>query len=266
MDNLREKFKHIREAKEHGTEEADAASTGGSNHFAPFSGIRLRRFTIGSADAPPETPPPLPSAKPDEEIDWDLWQAVVDDALNVASEKPAELNKAIQAGIPPTLRGTVWQSMATSKSLDLEAIYREVVLLPATATAEDARLLFGTHWLWDPSPASSQASSPRLGGIGSPNLEPKVNGAKPQVGAAQWGKTVAQLEKVIKRDLGDRTSFGRYKVDQKALLNVCKAYALFDPAVGYTQGMTFIATVLLLNVRFNAEPHITPVLIVIVDD
>lgn len=253
MENLKENFKRLREAKESGAEEplGDASGDKGSLQFASLPRLKLSLFTTGSAEIVPESVAPAAASttsKPDEVIDWDLWQAVVDDALNVAAEKPAELNKAIQAGIPPTLRGTVWQSMAISKSLELEAIYREVISLPATATAEDARPLFGSHWLWDPSPVSSQASSPRLVGISSPGLEPRLNGAKPR--AMQWGKTIAQLEKVIKRDLGDRTSFGRYKVDQKALLNVCKAYALFDPAVGYTQGMTFIATVLLLNVCF----------------
>ncbi|KAI5799846.1 rab-GTPase-TBC domain-containing protein [Geopyxis carbonaria] len=249
MENLRENFKKLREARQQGTEElGEAASASrGSILLAMAMIAKLRVSKAGENSALPtgSSIPPTPSStKPEDEIDWDLWQAVVDDAFNVASEKPTELNKAIQAGIPPTLRGTVWQSMATSKSLELEAIYRDVIALPGTATSQDARPIFGSHWLWDPSPVSSQASSPKLGGVSSPNLEPKKNGSSDE---SKWGKTITQLEKIIKRDLGDRTSFGRYKVDQKALLNVCKAYALFDPAVGYTQGMTFIATVLLLN-------------------
>lgn len=233
MENLRESFKKLREARR----ESVGTATG-SNKTAEDS-----TQTPGSPGSGNDIPSVAASTKTDDEIDWDLWQAVVDDAFSVASEKPTELNRAIQAGIPPTLRGTIWQSLAASKSLELEAIYREVIALPATATAEDARPIFGSHWLWDPSPANSQASSPKLGSRASPRIEAKSNG----IAAMKWGKTVAQLEKVIRRDLGDRTSFGKYKVDQKALLNVCKAYALFDPAVGYTQGMTFIATVLLLN-------------------
>ncbi|PWW73888.1 RabGAP/TBC [Tuber magnatum] len=217
---LKESFRKLREARERAAIASDDENTGGIG--MPGSGSN------GSQE---------------EQIDWDLWQAVVDDSYKVAAEKPSELNRAIQAGIPPTLRGTVWQSMAASKSLELESAYLDVIALPGTATAEDARALFGSHWLWDPSPSSSQSSSPKLGSATSPKLDPA--GVKRPDGF--WGKTVAQLEKVITRDLGERTSFGKYKVDQKALMGVCKAYALFDPGVGYTQGMTFIATVLLLN-------------------
>lgn len=181
-------------------------------------------------------------------IDWDFWEAVVNDAAKVYAERPEELNQAVQAGIPPTLRGVVWQSLSDSKSSELEAIYREVIALPADATAEQARPLFGSYWLWDPSPTPSSASSPRVTPAMTPKSDTRFTGLEKEM---QWGKTVSQLEKVIKRDLGDRTSFGKYKADQKALLNVCKAYALFDPAVGYTQGMTFIVTVLLLNVSIN---------------
>ncbi|KAI5818274.1 putative GTPase activating protein [Pyronema omphalodes] len=252
MDNLRENFKKLREAKGHTADEPSAEATARKGSISLGSTIRtkLRFYPTGPEDTTPAAPGSpgssrsvaATSTKTDDEIDWDLWQAVVDDALKVASEKPTELNRAIQAGIPPTLRGTIWQSLAASKSLEMEALYREVIVLPSTATAEDARAIFGSYWLWDPSPAPSQASSPRIGSRASPAPELKVSNV-----AMKWGMTVAQLEKVIKRDLGDRTSFGKYKVDQKALLNVCKAYALFDPAVGYTQGMTFIATVLLLN-------------------
>jgi hypothetical protein len=256
MDNLRENFKKLREARTQSVEYSSEGSARTSKGSILLLGSAMRAklsiYPIGPEDAAQAPGSPgssrsiATSTKSEEEIDWDLWQAVVDDAYSVASEKPTELNRAIQAGIPPTLRGTIWQSLAASKCLELEAIYREVIALPGTATAEDARPMFGSYWLWDPSPASSQASSPKLGSRSSPRLDPKSNGLGS--GPMRWGKSVAQLEKVIKRDLGDRTSFGKYKVDQKALLNLCKAYALFDPAVGYTQGMTFIATVLLLNV------------------
>jgi hypothetical protein len=253
IENLRESFKKLREARR---ESIDASAAEKKGMIFPlfrakFGSVLILIFfpaaedpTPGSPGSAKDVPSVAASTKSEDEIDWDLWQAVVDDAFSVASEKPTELNRAIQAGIPPTLRGTIWQSLAASKSLELEAIYREVIALAPTATAEDARPIFGSHWLWDPTPTNSQASSPKLGSRASPRIEAKGN----VLPAARWGKTVAALEKVIKRDLGDRTSFGKYKVDQKALLNVCKAYALFDPAVGYTQGMTFIATVLLLNV------------------
>lgn len=52
-------------------------------------------------------------------------------------------------------------------------------------------------------------------------------------------------EKAIKRDL-TRTSFVK-NASSDSLFRIIKAYSLFDPEVGYTQGMAFIAVPLLLN-------------------
>ncbi|RPB00948.1 RabGAP/TBC [Choiromyces venosus 120613-1] len=177
---LKESFRRLREARERAAVASDDENAKEVGSRSSVSSTAAIGTGMGSSPAPEDSTIPGSNGNQEEEIDWDLWQAVVDDSYKVAAEKPSELNRAIQAGIPPTLRGTVWQSMAASKSLELESAYQD-------------------------------------------------------------------LEKVIKRDLGERTSFGKYKVDQKALMGVCKAYALFDPEVGYTQGMTFIATVLLLN-------------------
>lgn len=60
-----------------------------------------------------------------------------------------------------------------------------------------------------------------------------------------------KLEKVIKRDLGTRTSFSKFLMSsglQNGLFGICKAYALFDEEVGYAQGMNFIVMPLLFNV------------------
>lgn len=59
-------------------------------------------------------------------------------------------------------------------------------------------------------------------------------------------------EKIIMRDL-NRTSSHEYfrdiaGVGQSNLLNVLKAYSLYDPEVGYCQGMAFVVAPLLLNV------------------
>ena len=252
---LKESFRRLREARERAAIASDDdESTKEVGSRSSVSSTTAIGTSTGNPPASEDSTVPGSNGSQEEEIDWDLWQAVVDDSYKVAAEKPSELNRAIQAGIPPTLRGTVWQSMAASKSLELESAYQDVIALPGTATAEDARAIFGSHWLWDPSPSSSQSSSPKLGSAASPKLDPA--GIKGPNGF--WGNTVAQLEKAIKRDLGERTSFGKYKVDQKALMGVCKAYALFDPGVGYTQGMTFIATVLLLNVS-NPPPRNPPI-------
>lgn len=59
-----------------------------------------------------------------------------------------------------------------------------------------------------------------------------------------------KLEKAIRRDMGTRTSFSKYAAAaglQEGLFGVCKAYALFDEAVGYAQGMNFLIMPLLFN-------------------
>ncbi|KAK9454517.1 rab-GTPase-TBC domain-containing protein [Dipodascopsis uninucleata] len=120
-------------------------------------------------------------------IDWEFWTNLVADYGNVARSFPSELTRAIQNGLPPPLRGTIWQLMASSKSLAIEEVY--------------------TSLLTEASPH----------------------------------------EKGIKRDLS-RTSFAK-TVNQDSLFNVIKAYSLWDPEVGYIQGMAFIVVPLILNMK-----------------
>jgi hypothetical protein len=69
--------------------------------------------------------------------------------------------------------------------------------------------------------------------------------------AAEDAAALQKLERAIKRDLGARTSYSKYLASaglQDGLFAVCKAYALFDEAVGYAQGMNFMIMPLLFNV------------------
>ncbi|KAK9379862.1 rab-GTPase-TBC domain-containing protein [Kockiozyma suomiensis] len=120
-------------------------------------------------------------------IDWEFWTMVVADYPNLARTHPVELSRAVQNGLPPPLRGTIWQLMAASKSLILEEVYTSLLT----------------------------ESSPH--------------------------------DKGIRRDLS-RTSFAK-STDQDALFNVIKAYSLWDPEVGYIQGMAFIAVPLILVMK-----------------
>lgn len=104
-----------------------------------------------------------------------------------------ELSKAIQNGIPPALRGMMWQLMSASKDPELETVY--------------SRLM--------------RESSPH--------------------------------DKQIARDLNRTFPSHEYfktgsGVGQGNLLNVVKAYSLYDEEVGYCQGMAFVVGPLLLNV------------------
>ncbi|ODV58631.1 RabGAP/TBC, partial [Ascoidea rubescens DSM 1968] len=59
----------------------------------------------------------------------------------------------------------------------------------------------------------------------------------------------SSYEKAIKRDLSRTRFIGTSNMVDKsdALFNIIKAYSLFDPEVGYTQGMAFIAVPLIMN-------------------
>lgn len=74
-------------------------------------------------------------------------------------------------------------------------------------------------------------------------------------------------EKLIQRDLARTFPKHEYFQEddgsgQEALFNVVKAYSLYDPEVGYCQGISFIVGPLLLNVRFGLC-HFTLMLIYI---
>lgn len=121
----------------------------------------------------------------DEAIDWDFWEYIIREPL---SAHPHDLSRAICAGIPSEIRGTIWQLLSNSRNATLEQMYNDL------ATEDSVHV------------------------------------------------------KAIKRDL-NRTSYKNEKIQSEDMLNVVKAYGLYDPEVGYTQGMTFLVAPMLLNVR-----------------
>ncbi|KAH8428277.1 putative GTPase activating protein (Gyp5) [Aspergillus melleus] len=204
-------------------------------------------------------------------VDWELWQQLVNNGPQaLKGTNSEELNAAIKRGIPQTIRGVIWQILADSKPVEFEETYRELV---ARGTDKEKQLtpngtVNGTGE--KDSAASSSRSSIRsenstsiahsnAGSSPSPSqeLDPEKL-AKEQAASETARKKKAKddaaalqkLEKTIRRDLGARTSYSRYFVsqgNQEGLFGLCKAYALYDEAVGYAQGMNFIAMPLLFN-------------------
>ncbi|KZV74380.1 RabGAP/TBC [Peniophora sp. CONT] len=170
-----------------GLDEVRAAASARSSMSADgaASGAGHRRKTSGLGRE-------VTGAEEETGIDWEYWGNVVSDYQGSAAADAGRLAAEIERGIPPALRGTVWQLMAASKDTDMEAMYLALI----------------------------KESSPH--------------------------------EKAITRDLG-RTfphhAFfaGATGLGQENLFNVLKAYSLQDPAVGYCQGLPFVAAVLLLN-------------------
>ncbi|KAF2479068.1 rab-GTPase-TBC domain-containing protein [Neohortaea acidophila] len=238
-----------------------------------------------SLNLPPGTASGL-EAGPAEEprpVNWDLWQSVVcEGPAAVARTSGEELNQAIASGIPAAIRGVVWQVLADSKSPEMEDLYRT---LKARGTAADVEqqqqqrpapvsrqasqsVLFNTteppekDWEVASSKSSvhSEHSTPATSTLPSQTSPPPSvigDDADAQARAKalaeqnkQEAAALTKLEKAIRRDLGSRTSFSKYAQAaglQDGLFGLCKAYALLDDAVGYPQGVNFIAMPLLFN-------------------
>ena len=214
-------------------------------------------------------------------VDWDLWQSVVYEGPSaVARTSAEELSMAIASGIPSAIRGVVWQVLAQSKNDELEGVYRELVVrgtdkdrdhtavtnghpstnLPMNGSAKEKHSIASSA-----SSMHSGQSTPATAatnGLTSPShsqLEKDAENMK-QLQAAMMAErrkkakedavALHKLEKVIRKDLGARTSYSKYAVAaglQDGLFGVCKAYALFDEGVGYAQGMNFLIMPLLFN-------------------
>lgn len=261
---------------------AEALAKSGAASLAPASAAE------DAGDEPPPSPIPSPiaelapgtvsgvnagpSAMPDTQVDWDLWQSVVyEGPAAVARTSPEELNRAIATGIPNAIRGVIWQVLAQSKNDELETVYKDLV-----AQGTDKAKSLGQH-----SPTASASSNGNPGaqngeqvassaasvqsdqsggqsGAAAEKVPDAVSKAQTTAAAAERKKKekeevakIQKLEKVIRRDLGTRTSFSKYAAAaglQEGLFGVCKAYALYDEDVGYAQGMNFLTMPLLFNV------------------
>ncbi|KAG0300138.1 GTPase-activating protein [Dissophora globulifera] len=69
-----------------------------------------------------------------EDVDWDYWGALMHDYNGVVKKNPKQLTQMIQKGVPPALRGLIWQLLAKSKDAQLESTYAE--LLKSTSSHE----------------------------------------------------------------------------------------------------------------------------------
>ena len=222
-----------------------------------------------------------PSAMPEAQVDWDLWQSVVyEGPAAVARTSPEELNRAIATGIPNAIRGVIWQVLAQSKNEQLESVYKELIATgtdnekPANHGVRSVSVASSSHGASSAvddvksSASSVHSNQSAMNGITSPQSEKSeksLDVAKVQASSDAERKKrhredearLQKLEKTIRRDLGARTSFSKYAAAaglQEGLFGVCKAYALYDEGVGYAQGMNFLIMPLLFNVSMGSGP------------
>ncbi|EXJ81749.1 hypothetical protein A1O1_07814 [Capronia coronata CBS 617.96] len=212
-------------------------------------------------------------------IDWDFWQNVVNEGPQaVARTSPDEFTQAISGGIPQTIRPVIWQVLAGSKNEELEAVYWDLRSKGSNGDTKEGMpkspLLNGhaNGTVKDKESAGSSRSSIRSDhstpatsahvALASPSpshelTDPMISTRLQTQLAAERAKkakedsaALAKLEKMIKRDMGSRTSYSKYAAAaglQDGLFHVCRAYALFDDAVGYPQGLNFIVMPLLFS-------------------
>lgn len=259
-----------------GSPTSNAAEEQASGPTSPGTGP-ARQPTINPALAPGTAAgfASGPAGDIAEPVDWDLWQSVVNEGPTaIARTSSEELSRAIANGIPQVIRGVIWQVLAQSKSEELEGMYRELVargtdkehmavktpIMSYSQTNGNAREKDSVAS--SSSSVHSDLSTPATtnGSTNAPLPSPSVTSdsfedpLKAQARLAAERKQsaieVSKLEKTIKRDLGARTSYSKYVMAaglQDGLFGICKAYALYDEAVGYAQGMNFIAMPLLFN-------------------
>ncbi|CAK7204585.1 hypothetical protein SEUCBS139899_007343 [Sporothrix eucalyptigena] len=284
-NSLKDRFKMIRQREESGTtppaEDDKTGTEGAGSPKMGVVGLGLPAAATGDDQVPTS---PLPSPNPglapgtvsgatagpsshgDASVDWDLWQSVIyEGPAAVARSSPEELNKAIATGIPNAIRGVIWQVLAQSKNSELEAVYQD--LLVRGTEREKERQNSGPVPTKDSASSSassvhssdsaSAASASNGAASGSVTTASVVTEKESAATAAQRKKkekddaaALQKLEKAIRRDLGARTSYSKFAAAQglqEGLFGVCKAYALFDEAVGYAQGMNFLIMPMLFN-------------------
>ncbi|WDK10111.1 TBC domain-containing protein [Colletotrichum graminicola] len=210
-----------------------------------------------------------PSDMADSQVDWDLWQSVVYEGPAVVARTSAEeLNRAIASGIPNAIRGVIWQVLAQSNNEELEVMYRELVARgtdkevnrnsQSTISSGSNGNLSIQNDVVNSSSSSVHSEHSAANGMSPPHEKSAEAVLKAQQAAAvarqkkqkEDNAMLQKLEKAIRRDMGTRTSFSKYAAAaglQEGLFGVCKAYALFDEAVGYAQGMNFLIMPLLFN-------------------
>lgn len=258
--------------------QSPSLSIGPSNSLSSTADPNLAPGTVSGISAGPSA-----MVDPAAPVDWDLWQSVVyEGPAAVARTSAEELTQAIASGIPSAIRGVVWQVLAQSKNEELEGVYRELVArgtekdrkdrdISASRASSSVNILINgnskdkTHAGSSASSVRSDHSPPSFNGTSShsPSQERDAESiAKLQAAMMVERKkrtkednaALQKLEKIIRRDMGARTSYSKYAAAaglQEGLFGVCKAYALFDEGVGYAQGMNFLVMPLL----FNASLH-----------
>ncbi|KAK7977260.1 hypothetical protein PG988_004750 [Apiospora saccharicola] len=285
-NSLKDRFKLVRMREEAGIVMPGEEGSGEGIQTTTVDTANLAAETIDAGPISPIPPTPNPDLAPgtvsgimagpsainDSQVDWDLWQNVVyEGPAAVARTSAEELNQAIATGIPNVIRGVVWQVLAQSKNDDLELVYRDLLTRGSeknpnrNSNSTSISSLSNGNLSAEKETLTSSASSVHSEKSGENDTKSPVPSEK-DIEAVQRAQAVAaaeqkkkdkediirvqKLEKVIRKDMGARTSYSKHAQAaglQDGLFGVCKAYALYDEDVGYAQGMNFLIMPILFN-------------------
>ncbi|KAJ2782412.1 hypothetical protein H4R18_002282 [Coemansia javaensis] len=59
--------------------------------------------------------------------DGEFWRAVIGDADGLRARAPLHLSAKVRAGVPPAVRGVVWQTLTQARSTYLQTVYSQLV-------------------------------------------------------------------------------------------------------------------------------------------
>jgi hypothetical protein len=140
------------------------------------------------------------------------WLVMLDDWRTWNVRMTKRLRKRVRKGIPDALRGRVWMQIAEADALKTEhpglyasLLTRQPKRADISCIMLDLPRTMPTHYLFSVNDNSSSPLSPASSLVADADLPP----------------------------------------GQRTLKNVLSAYAVYDPAVGYCQGMAFCASLLL---------------------
>lgn len=276
-NSLKDQFKMLRMREESGDGDRASIASGpaSAGQAAPGSSSvagsedQSRPATANAATVNPNLPPGTVSgiaasaADASAPVDWDLWAQIVNHGPEaLKGTNSAEISAAIRKGIPQTIRGVIWQVLADSRDPDLEEEYKILVARGTDKERERSASIngHGGQVSEKGSLASSRSSIRSESSVAAAQSSHTSSSQSVSQDGQKKSKydaeAIRKLEKTIRRDLGSRTSYSRYFIsqgNQEALFGLCKAYALYDEAVGYAQGINFIAMPLLFNVSICHE-------------
>lgn len=172
--------------------------------------------------------------------------------------RDATIRALWQKGLPPAARGAVWP-LAIGNALNITGALYEVVKQRAWEVLE-------AHGTPPPAPATSplSARSPNRDALPTPALPPPASpyalagDSPPSWLRGREASIRLLLIDAPRTHLGEgRSLFAAGAPLHEALLSVLGAYAFYRPDVGYVQGMSYLAGMLLLYCRDEATAFLS---------